>query len=632
MNKKIKALGSALVGAGLMLACTTGKEASSIAVVHQGDTLSIVTITQPTKYILLPIQETSAEALVKLHTSSPADTYMDIRLAVDSVDYYVPFALPDHDAKAELYIQGLSPQAIAWDKLQLADTFDTSPKDYYHPIYHHTAPYGWMNDPNGLVYKDGEYHLYYQYNPYGSRWGNMHWGHSVSKDLVHWEHLPPAIARDTLGHIFSGSTVVDRDNTAGFGHDAIIAFYTSHRWIDGVQWQAQSMAYSLDNGRTFTKYEGNPILEAFDGIKDFRDPKVFWYAPRQSWYMIVSADVEMRFYESKNLKDWTYLSSFGRGWGIQPNQFECPDFFELPIDGNPDHKKWVMIVNINPGCLFGGSATEYFVGDFDGKTFTPMTKPEVTKWLDWGKDHYAAVTFSNTGDRILALPWTSNWQYANFTPIRQHRGANGLPRELRLFTGADGDLYVSASVPDEMLALRQGSATVVAPSIELRATPHIISPLVKDGNGAMELTLTLKPQAAQRVSLDLANSLGEATSIYLDLEAGKVVMDRTKSGITDFGTKSEPHRIETHDHRKRNSINYVNDFALATWAPLSLAKGKDEYELRIFVDKYTIELFVDGGRIAMTNQVFPREPYNSLSLSSDAPSLACDLHVYRLGL
>ena len=300
-------------------------------------------------------------------------------LATDSVEYYVPFALPQGAAEAVVVVKNVAADALCWDSIKVADTFDTTNRDKFRPVYHHTPLYGWMNDANGLVYKDGEYHLYFQYNPYGSVWGNMHWGHSVSKDLVHWEHLDPAIARDTLGHIFSGSAIVDKHNSAGYGENTMVAFYTSASDKNG---QIQCMAYSTDNGRTYTKYGNNPILTPFDGLKDFRDPKVFWYEPDQKWVMVVSADKEMRFYSSRNLKDWEFMSGFGEGYGVQPSQFECPDFIQLPVDGDKNRMKWALIVNINPGCMFGGSATQYFIGDFDGKEFKCDTKPEVTKWLD----------------------------------------------------------------------------------------------------------------------------------------------------------------------------------------------------------------------------------------------------------
>ncbi|MBU3837522.1 MAG: GH32 C-terminal domain-containing protein [Candidatus Phocaeicola faecigallinarum] len=598
---------------------------SGLTFEHQGDTLTIVHITNPSKYLILPIQESCNEGKVKLDTGSPADMAMDVRLAVDSVEYYVPFALPQGVKEAVVTIGRVAANAVCWDNISLADTFDTSNTDYYRPEYHHTPLYGWMNDANGLVYKDGEYHLYFQYNPYGSKWGNMHWGHSVSKDLVHWQHLDPAIARDTLGHIFSGSTVIDKNNSAGYGKDAMIAFYTSASDEHG---QIQCMAYSNDNGRTYTKYENNPILTPFDGLKDFRDPKVFWYEPAQKWYMIVSADKNMRFYSSTDLKQWEYLSQFGEGYGVQPNQFECPDFIQLPVDGNKDNMKWVMIVNINPGCPFGGSATEYFIGDFDGKEFKCDTDKSVTKWLDFGKDHYATVCFSNTGDRIIAVPWMSNWQYANVTPIRQYRGANALPRELSLYT-KNGEIYMAANVVKETEALRKSTRNIESLSVEGET---VIDSITDGLNSGVELEMDIVPGKAQTVGFDIMNAKGEKTKIYLDLKSGRAVMDRTESGLIAFGEKAEPHFKENHDRRKTESINYINDFALGTWAPLSLCEGKS-YHLNVFVDKCSVELFVDGGRIAMTNLVFPTEVYNSLRFYTEGGKAEVkNLSIHKLGL
>ena len=598
---------------------------SGLTFEHQGDTLTIVHITNPSKYLILPIQESCNEGKVKLDTGSPADMAMDVRLAVDSVEYYVPFALPQGAKEAVVTIGRVAANAVCWDNISLADTFDTSNTDYYRPEYHHTPLYGWMNDANGLVYKDGEYHLYFQYNPYGSKWGNMHWGHSVSKDLVHWQHLDPAIARDTLGHIFSGSTVIDKNNSAGYGRDAMIAFYTSASDEHG---QIQCMAYSNDNGRTYTKYEKNPILTPFDGLKDFRDPKVFWYEPAQKWYMIVSADKNMRFYSSTDLKQWEYLSQFGEGYGVQPNQFECPDFIQLPVDGNKDNMKWVMIVNINPGCPFGGSATEYFIGDFDGKEFKCDTDKSVTKWLDFGKDHYATVCFSNTGDRIIAVPWMSNWQYANVTPIRQYRGANALPRELSLYT-KDGEIYMAANVVKETEALRKSTRSIESLSVEGET---VIDSITDGQNSGVELEMDIVPGKAQTVGFDIMNAKGEKTGIYLDLKSGRAVMDRTESGLIAFGEKAEPHFKENHDRRKTESINYINDFALGTWAPLSLCEGKT-YHLDVFVDKCSVELFVDGGRIAMTNLVFPTEVYSSLRFYTEGGKAEVkNLNIHKLGL
>lgn len=616
-------------------AATNTVQAQKMNIEHHGDT-TVISVQNPTKYLLLPIQEEQDEAQVLLSTGSKDDTWMDVRLAQNGADYYVPFAL-GNGKTATVKILGLKKDALAINLMRLSDTFDTTNTDYYRPSYHFTPLYGWMNDPNGMVYKDGEYHLYFQYNPYGSKWGNMHWGHAVSRDLIHWEHLDPAIARDPVGHIFSGSSVVDKKNTAGFGKDAIIAIYTNNSVNHD---EVQCIAYSNDNGRTFTKYEGNPVLTPFDGLKDFRDPKVFWYEKDKCWFMIVSADKETRFYKSKNLKKWDYVSAFGKGLGQQPCQYECPDFFQLPVNGDEKNKKWVMTMNINPGCWFGGSATEYFVGDFDGKNFTCPDANEV-KWLDWGKDHYATVTFSNTGSRVLAITWMSNWQYANLTPFKQNRGANGLPRELKLYE-KNGKYYISEDVAPEALALRKstkelGSQTVEGEKAFAGATSGM--------EGAFEIEADVTADANGIAGIELYNNKRERTLIYIDMKEGKVVMDRTESGLTDFGKQSVPHDIELAWDKQRaaegkqparieNSINYKNDFALATWAPLSLCQeGKKTFHLDIFADKSSIELFVDGGRIAMTNLVFPVEPYENVKLYSQGGKAEFqNMKIHTLGL
>lgn len=619
----------------LMASATTSAFAQKMNIEYKGDT-TIIKVENPTKYLLLPIQEEKDEAQVLLDTGSKDDTWMDVRLAQNGSDYFVPFAL-GKGKTATVKIIGLKKDALALSLLKLSNTFDTTNTDYYRPSYHFTPLYGWMNDPNGMVYKDGEYHLYFQYNPYGSKWGNMHWGHAVSKDLVHWENLDPAIARDPVGHIFSGSSVVDKKNTAGFGKDAIIAIYTNNSVNHN---EMQCIAYSNDNGRTFTKYEGNPVLTPFDGLKDFRDPKVFWYEKGKCWYMIVSADKETRFYKSKNLKKWTYVSAFGKGLGQQPCQYECPDFFQLPVNGDKKKMKWVMTMNINPGCWFGGSATEYFVGDFDGKNFTCPDAHDV-KWLDWGKDHYATVTFSNTGDRVLGITWMSNWQYANLTPFKQNRGANGLPRELKLYE-KNGKYYISEDVAPEVYALRKDTKDLADASV---ADAKDLKGVAANMEGAFEIEADVTPDANGIAGIEISNNKRERTMIYFDMKQGKVVMDRTESGLTDFGKQSVPHDIELawdkqlaaegkEPARITNSINYKNDFALATWAPLSLCEdGKKTYHVDIFVDKSSVELFVDGGRIAMTNLVFPVAPYENVKLYTQGGKAEFkNLKVHRLGL
>ena len=620
MNRKNTILCAALT------ALTLSATAQTMKITRAGDT-TIVKIEKSPQYLILPVEEEKDEAQVLLDNGKATDTWMDVRLAQGKTDYYVPFKL-NKGRTSVVKILNLKADALALRKgqMKLSNVWDVTNTDFYRPSYHHTPSYGWMNDPNGMFYKDGVYYLCYQYNPYGSKWGHMHWGHAISRDLIHWKEVEPTIARDPMGHIFSGSAVIDKEGTAKYGKDAIVALYTSASDKNG---QIQCMAYSTDGGYTFHKYSGNPVLTPFDGLKDFRDPKVFWYAPLKKWYMIVSADKEMRFYSSPNLRDWTYVSAFGQGYGAQPNQFECPDFFQLPVDGNPNKKKWVMIVNINPGCLFGGSATEYFIGDFDGKNFVCDSKPSVAKFLDYGKDHYATVTFSGVQDRVLGIAWMSNWQYANVTPIRQYRGANTLPREFKLFTGKDGQIYMSSNVVPEVAGLRK----------TFKRLPDLVIAQGKDSKGlssskenAFEMEMDVTPGDAARTGFILYNEKGEKVNIYFDMKAGRLVMDRTESGRTKFGEKAEAHKIEKefdlHEHReikepfrKLNSVNYKNDFALGTWAPLSLCDSKT-YHLDVFVDKCSIEIFVNGGRIAMTNLVFPTQPYTSVKFYSDGNKAA----------
>ena len=578
------------------------------------------------RYMIIPIREANDEVTLTIGKGGETLYVADIRLAGERElpDYLVPLDLGHFGAsKRDVHFSGIK-AAKAWKLISFADTPPEVPAERYRPVYHHTPPYGWMNDANGLFYKDGLYHLYYQYNPFACVWGNMHWGHSVSPDLVHWEHQPVALYRDGYGHIFSGSSVVDYDNTAGFGEGAVVSFYTSYN-TEREFIQTQCLAYSLDDGMTFTKYEGNPVLTPFDGIKDFRDPKVFWYGPESKWIMIVSADKEMRFYSSKDLKEWEYMSAWGEGYGVQPRQFECPDFFQLTTAEG--ETKWVMVVNVNPGCFFGGSATQYFVGGFDGRSFTCDSPKETVKWLDWGKDHYATVCFSNTGDRVIAVPWMSNWQYGTIVPTEYFRSANAIPRELGLFKDG-GEYYVSAYPVAELSSLEKGSRTLSG--IAATADKPQGIKLFDSTDGAYELDVDVNVPAEGRSGLRLTNAAGDVVDMYFDASLQRFVMDRTKSGTVDFGERSTTHEIENHDRRKANSMNYVNDFALATWAPMSV---KGTHSMKILYDLTSLEVFIDGGRAVMTNLVFPDGPYDSLEVYSDKGRFSVDkLTITSLGL
>ena len=601
-----KKLTFTLMGTALMMAsCTQQPTGPQFTLTQQGDTLTVVNITNPTRYLLIPVQEDKDEKPVRISTGNEEeDCWMDIRLAVDSADYFVPMILPE-GAEARVEIKHLAADAATWGLLQLSDTFDTTNREYYRPAYHMTPDYGWMNDPNGMTYLNGEYHLFFQYNPYGSKWGNMHWGHVISKDLVHWTQLDPAIVRDNYGQIFSGSSIVARipegagtddpfkaetlvpgNGTEG---DFIASYYTSDNWRMPRELQEQqSYAVSMDGGRTYRKF-GAPVLHS-DGRRDFRDPKLFWYEPKQQWYMIVSADNEMQFYSSKDLRAWTYVSAFGDGYGVQPRQFECPDFFPLNVDGDPKKQKWVMIVNVNPGCWFGGSASQYFVGDFDGEKFVCDSPKETVKWLDWGKDHYAAVTFANEPKgRIVSIPWMSNWQYANDLPTRQYRSQMGMPRELFAYSvKGSKEIYVGQKPVEEMNVLLQ-PATI---SVEANS--------VKLGN--TEAQVMVEMDVKNGSTFTLSNDKDEL--VFFSVNAGRILMDRQKSGIIptkDFAS-------ETWSPVPQLGTNS------GTWAPIEQLCGKkDTYHVQLWLDICSVEMYVDGGRASMTNLVFPAEPYNTIS-------------------
>lgn len=558
---------------------------------HLGDNQTIIKMEKAHKYMLLPIQESSQEARLNIIVDNNLVNSFNVRLAVDSIDYYVPLELPGN---AVVNIHHISDGAVCWDNISLSESFDTSNREKYRPVYHFTPAYGWMNDPNGMVYKDGEYHLFYQHNPYGSMWGNMHWGHAVSKDLVNWSHMPEAIAPDWLGAVFSGSCVVDKNNTAGFGKDAIIAIYTS-----ASEKQSQSIAYSTDNGRTFKRYNMNPVLTS--QLRDFRDPKVFWYEPANKWILILAAGQEMQIYSSSDLKEWTLESSFGEGQGAHGGVWECPDLIQLPVEGT-DKKKWVLIGNLNPGGPFGGSATQYFVGDFDGHRFTNEF-PAETKWMDYGKDHYATVTWSNIPDnRHVAIAWMSNWQYANDVPTKQYRSANSIPRDLTLYETGN-NIFIKNAPVKELLNLR--SKAVLDKSFGVNGKKTFKN-FITSGSKSYEIELDIKNKNAKIIGISFTNSKGEDVTLEYNVADKKLSADRTRSGITGFS----------------------KDFPAVTSAPVE--SGSD-LKLRIFVDSSSMEVFVNGGKSVMTNLMFPKMPYDNLVFYSNGGSYeVTSLKAYQL--
>ena len=577
-------------------------DTSSLLIKDLGEGHCLVHINTNQRYLLLPVEEVMPDVRVSMIVNNKEVNVADVRLAVNRVDYFVPLDLSDYAGKNILLKFKLGSNdpirgklsAVCCKEMKLSDTFDTGNREKFRPTYHFSPLYGWMNDPNGMVYKDGEYHLFYQHNPYGSKWGNMHWGHAISKDLINWEHRPDAITPDALGTIFSGSAVVDTDNTAGFGAGAIVAIYTQNS-----DRQVQSIAYSTDNGRSFTKYENNPVLTS--DARDFRDPKVFWHKETQRWIMLLAVGQEMQIFSSSNLKDWAFESSFGEGQGAHGGVWECPDLFELPVDGT-NEKKWVLLCNLNPGGPFGGSATQYFVGTFNGKEFVNES-PSKTKWMDWGRDHYATVTWSDAPDnRRIAIAWMSNWQYANDVPTSQYRSPNSVPRDLSLFT-VDGETYLQSAPSPELLKLRDISKKR---SFKVNGT-RTIKDMIAGNEGAYEIELTIENQHADVIGFRLYNDKGEEVDMQYDMKEKKFSMDRRKSG----------------------EVGFNENFPMLTWT--TIESGKDELKLRLFVDKSSVEAFGDGGRFVMTNQVFPSEPYTHIDFYSKGGAYKVDSFViYKL--
>lgn len=515
------------------------------------------------RYLLLPVEDRAEMSNIKVLANNNQVKTINVRLASEYADYYVPLDLSKyagHELILDIHIngnirnEGAIKEWACWKQMKYSDTFDIANREKFRPEYHHTPAYGWMNDPNGMFYKDGTWHLYFQHNPYGSLWENMTWGHSSSKDLVHWKYEGDAIEPDALGTIFSGSAVVDKNNTAGFGKGAIVAMYTS-----AGENQTQSLAFSTDNGKTFTKYAANPVITS--NVPDFRDPHMFWNDDIKKWNLILAAGQEMNIYTSDNLKDWKFESSFGHGYGDHNGVWECPDLMKLKVRGT-NKDKWMLICNINPGGPFGGSATQYFVGDFDGHKFTCESAPDVTKWMDYGKDHYATVTFDNAPEgRHVAMAWMNNWQYAAQTPTTQYRSANTVPRDLDLFE-YEGQTYCGVIPSKELIAMRGKKQNKLS--------------------NACELVLNIKGSS----SVTLSNDKGEKVILTYNESKRTFSMDRTKSGKVDFSEA----------------------FPVTTTAPVY---GKLK-QLRIFIDNSSIEIFDAEGKMAMTNLVFPITPYNKI--------------------
>ncbi|UCG87996.1 MAG: glycoside hydrolase family 32 protein [Gemmatimonadota bacterium] len=484
------------------------------------------------------------------------------------------------------------------------DTASSTYTERHRPRFHFSPPEKWMNDPNGMVYYDGEYHLFYQHYPDSTVWGPMHWGHAVSTDLVHWQHLPIALYPDELGYIFSGSAVVDWGNTTGFGspdNPPLAAVFTYHS-VEGeragrTNYQTQGIAYSTDRGRTWTKYTGNPVI-ANPGIRDFRDPKVIWHEDSGQWVMVLAAYDHVQLWGSADLKSWEHLSDFGREWGAHEGAWECPDLFPMTVEGTGE-EKWVLLQSLNPGGPNGGSGTQYFVGDFDGRYFTldPAFAADVDDrqgvWLDYGRDNYAGVTWSDVpaaDGRRLFLGWMSNWNYAQVVPTVTWRNAMTVPRSLKLRNTVRGYRLFTHPV-EELQALRTVSYALapetIAASLDITERFVVVA-------AQAELTLEIEWRPDLHFGIELSNEIGDAYRIGYRAPDDQFYSDRTGAGRNDFST----------------------DFAASVHtAPRQVQT--DTLRLHLLIDVASVELFADDGATVMTETFFPREDFTRIRLYSE---------------
>ncbi|MCR6097527.1 GH32 C-terminal domain-containing protein [Salipaludibacillus agaradhaerens] len=472
----------------------------------------------------------------------------------------------------------------------------------FRPQYHFTADENWLNDPNGMVYYEGEYHLFYQHNPEDNVWGPMHWGHAISEDLVHWEHQDIALYPDENGTIFSGSAVVDEHDTSGLfnGETGLVAIFT----YDDEGYQTQGIAYSHDNGRTWEKYEGNPVLDMPEEVDDFRDPNVFWYEDHETWVMALAVGQHVYFYQSHNLIDWVFTGEFG-GEGALDGVWECPELFEMSVDGNVDETKWVLQVSVIDGGPAGGSGMQYFIGNFNGETFVNENAEDHVLWTDYGADYYAAVSWSDVPDgRQVWLGWMNNWQYAEATPTDTWRGAMSLPRDLSLTRTEDG-LRVVQEPAKELKAL-QGEGQHWSNEIVSEGTDLLQN--VQGDTVEIIAEFEVNDQTtATEFGLEVHKGGHEQTTVGYDVHHAHLFVDRSESGETNLH-----HLFGDRQHAPMSPMN-------------------ETVKIHIFVDRSSVEVFGNNGTTVFTNQVFPTENHSDIDIYVQGGDVTLkSLHIYPL--
>jgi fructan beta-fructosidase len=462
----------------------------------------------------------------------------------------------------------------------------TRSSEKHRPLIHFSPEANWMNDPNGLVYYNGTYHLFFQYYPDSTVWGPMHWGHATSTDLFHWDEKEIALYPDSLGYIFSGSAVVDSFNTSGFGKDGLpplVAIFTYHDTL-GVKagrnnYQTQGLAFSNDGGKSWAKYDKNPVL-LNPGIIDFRDPKVFWHSETEKWIMSLAIKDRIGFFSSPDLKNWTKESEFGQNSGAHGGVWECPDLFPIVHDRDT---LWVLFVSINPGGPNGGSATQYFIGDFDGKQFT--SDQNDTRWIDYGPDNYAGVTWSNVGNRKLFIGWMSNWLYGQQVPTQRWRSAMTVPRDIGIKKIGNNWMLTSQPVPEMDKLISTSSSTE-----RMHAT---ILDLHKKFSGfGTPCRIKFITEQLNDFAITFSNEKDEKLIFGYDKKDNAYYIDRSHSGVVDF----------------------EKSFAGRFTAP-RIARG-NTMEIEIILDNSSIEVFADSGLSVLTAIFFPELPYSSAKVES----------------
>lgn len=582
----------------ILVACISScHKKTTVTVSRPDDTTTLLTVAGSDRYLIVPIEEQAAPVELLIQEGTKRVPYASVRLARTRADYYVPVCLPA--GVSEVALLHAPDKAFFLSNVSMADHFEQNAESKYRPVYHYAPSFGWMGRPAAAVKADdGSYHVFYECNPHGSKAENFHWGHTVSKDLIHWTEQATAFGGDSIGEALGGSIVVDKRNVFGSGEGAWIAVYTATRGTGTARRQEQCLQVSADAGKSFSRFATNPVLRTYDDNPDFCHPGIVRYHKGSIWDMVVACKEQLRIYSSENLGAWNLESYMGKGWGVQPASYESAQLVELKT---PDGRsKWVLLCSKIRDDVSGGSFSECFIGDFDGKTFMPDdTQGQI---LDGGNDYTGAMAFGNIGERCLVAGWLDNAACSDRLPSFPFRGVAALPRELTLYQ-EQGKWKVSLCPAKEMTVLR--TEEKVLGTFSLSRNKKDFGTLYENNDGAFELTMTLTSEGAGRCGLRLYNEKGEAVEVSLrDNGKGLMAVDCSKCG----GVQGASCSSET-----------------------SFASSKT-HQLRIFADRTSVEVFLDEGKAELSNQVFPSSPLCALSFFAEGRMAVNNLKSYRLSV